>query len=527
MYFIRRDDLNSRRPEPLNRVVILLFPVLLTLAGWIVYHQVRDADFIIYDDGIYVLDNAQVQRGLTLDNLAWSLTANRAHNWHPLTWLSLMLDHELFGLDPGWFHLTNLLLHLAGTLVLLSALYHLTGEYWPGALTAGLFLLHPLNVESVAWVAQRKTVLCGLFIMLTLLAYSHYVRRPSPGTYLPVFIGTALALMAKPMAVTLPVLLLLLDYWPLGRLGKASTGRAKASGLAGKSLAGLILEKIPLVILAAVSSWLTLWAQTRGGAYSALASFEHLPPGLRLLNAVLSYFTYMVKTFWPADLIVFYPHPGANLPPIPAVLAGIGLGLITWLAWRARSRPYLIVGWLWFLVSLAPMIGLIQVSDQAQADRYAYLPLIGLFIMAAWGLKDLAQGRAGRRAVAVLASILILVGLAVLSSNQVRPWRDTKALFIYTLEKSPDNYLAHLCLGIYYKLERRLDLSVSHLKEAVRLQPGYAAARQHLGYALILKGAVEPGLDQLRAALRLNPGSLEVRQVLEQVQAGRIKNRAP
>ncbi|HEY9422309.1 MAG TPA: hypothetical protein VIW92_12900 [Thermoanaerobaculia bacterium] len=377
--------------------------------------------YVLLDDPLYVTGNPQVRQGITREGLAWALTANVANNWHPLTVLSHMLDVEVFGLPAAGHHLTSLLLHLANVLLLFAALQRMTGAAFRSALVAALFAVHPTRVESVAWIAERKDVLSGLFWMLALLAYVHYACRPNPRRYLPVALAMALGLAAKPMVVTLPCVLLLLDFWPLGRRG---WGR-------------LILEKVPLFVLSAASSLVTLRYQE-----TSLAPLEVLPWDLRFANAAVSYATYLGKAFLPRNLAVFYPFP-AEIPAWKVAGASALLLLLTGLAiWRARRSPWLLVGWLWFLGTLVPVIGLVQVGRQAMADRYTYLPFIGLFLAMVWGAAELAQRRASLRPILGTLAVLAILGLAGMTRAQVHHWRDSVTLFRHALKVSRDNPLA-------------------------------------------------------------------------------------
>lgn len=377
--------------------------------------------FVLLDDPLYVTANTKVRQGITYDGLVWALTANVANNWHPLTVLSHMLDVEVFGLAPTGHHLTSLLLHLASVLLLFEALRRMTGSVFRSALVAALFAVHPTRVESVAWVAERKDVLSGLFWMLALLAYVAWVHRPSVGRYLLVALAVTLGLAAKPMVVTLPFLLLLLDLWPLGRRG----------------IGKLILEKIPLFALSAASSVATLLYQK-----TSLAPLEVLPWDLRLANAVVSYATYLGKAFVPRDLAVFYPFP-REIPAWKVAGSVVLLALLTGFAlWRARRSPWLLLGWLWFLGTLVPVIGLVQVGRQAMADRYTYLPYIGLFLAVVWGIGEIVERRAAFRLVLGVLSVLAILGFAGMTRAQARQWRDSVTLFRHALAVTGDNPLA-------------------------------------------------------------------------------------
>jgi len=367
-------------PETRLRLIFLG----LALAVLAVFGRLAACDFVFFDDHVYVIEKAQVLSGLTPDSLWWALTATDAGFWHPLTWISLMIDHELWGLNPGGYHLTNVLLHLGATLLLFAGLRRLTGEVVPSGFVAALFALHPLHVESVAWIAERKDVLSGFFWMLTLLLYARYVERPGWGRYLPVLLSFILGLAAKPMVVTLPMILLLLDVWP-GRRLTAENWRRNRRLVAG--------EKIPMLLLGVVVGMVTVAAEHQVGA---LKTFTEFPLSSRLANAVVAYGFYLYKAVWPAGLAVHYPHPG-TWPSEIVVLSLAVLGAVSFLAvWRFKTAPYLLVGWLWYLVSLLPVSGLIQIGSHAFADRYSYIPLTGVFIAVVWGVGEWAakQGKA-------------------------------------------------------------------------------------------------------------------------------------
>ncbi|NIQ87873.1 MAG: hypothetical protein GWN93_01765, partial [Deltaproteobacteria bacterium] len=394
-----------------------------------------------------------VHKGLTRESFIWAFTTTDEANWHPLTWLSHMVDCQLYGLNPAGHHLTNVLLHSASTVLLFLILLGMTGSRWRSALVAALFALHPLHVESVAWVAERKDVLSTLFWMLTLWAYLAYTKRPERKRYLLIIVAFTLGLMAKPMLVTLPFVLLLLDYWPLKRieLGQSASGLPAAnqpSTIAEKPGAQafrLLLEKTPLFVLTAASSVVTFVVQKSEGAVGAL---EVYPLKIRVANALVSYVSYIIKMIWPQNLAVFYPHPGQSLPMWQAVAAGILLVLISIAVIRAgRRQPYLPVGWLWYLGTLVPVIGLVQVGAQAMADRYTYVPLIGLFIMAAWGVPELMKKWHHRRVALVVSAALVLFALMTCARLQLRHWKNSIALLSHAHAVTAKSYLVHNNLG--------------------------------------------------------------------------------
>jgi Flp pilus assembly protein TadD len=489
--------------------------MFLVLATLTVYWQAGSYEFVNFDDDTYVTENHQVHKGLNRESFIWAFTATDEANWHPLTWLSHMLDIELYGLNPAGHHLTNVFLHSASTVLLFLVLLGMTGSRWCSAFVAALFALHPLHVESVAWVAERKDVLSTLFWMLTLWAYLAYTQRPGARRYLLILLVFALGLMAKPMLVTLPCVLLLLDYWPLERiqLGQAGSSRTALEPSAvipktpRRQAFRLLLEKTPLFVLAAASCVVTFVVQKSGGAVGAL---EVYPIKIRVANALVSYVKYMVKMIWPQNLAVFYPHPGQSLPMWQAAAAGLLLLLISIALIRAgRRQPYLAVGWLWYLGTLVPVIGLVQVGAQAMADRYTYVPLIGLFIMAAWGVPELlAQYRYRRIVLASLATIL-LATFTMVTNLQVRHWRNSLTLFQQAVEVTADNYVAHDSLGNALAQQGMLDQAIVHYRESLRIKPNLVNTHNNLGVALLQKGEINRAMAQYYQALRLKPDSAE------------------
>ena len=425
--------------------------------------------FVNLDDGLYVTGNPWVRKGFTREGLAWVWTANVANNWHPLTVLTHMLDCQLFGLNAAGHHGTSLLLHTANVLLLFAVLRRMTGALGRSAAVAALFAVHPLHVESVAWVAERKDVLSAFFWILAMGAYGRYARQPSSGRYLLVALMMALGLMAKPMVVTLPLVLLLLDVWPLGRLSFEPGW--------GRRLARLVLEKLPLLGLSVISSLVTLKYQT-----TSLVSLEILPWRLRFANAAVSYVTYLGKTLLPRKLAAFYPIQ-FEIDAWKAVAAVFLIAAITALAlWKARRAPYLLVGWLWFLGTLVPVIGLVQVGRQAMADRYTYIPSIGLFLAVSWGVAELARSRS-QRTVLATASVLILLLLAAATLALVRTWADSVTLYRHALAVTQNNWVAHI--GLAKALVSRQDWAgaAEHYRAALALRPGLREARIGLDQA--------------------------------------------
>jgi tetratricopeptide (TPR) repeat protein len=470
--------------------------VVATLAS---YAPLRENDFVLYDDNVYIYENPHLEAGLGTEGVAWAFCGGYEANWIPLTWLSLLLDRDLHGLDPRGYHATNLALHTGASLLLLLALVRMTGAPWRSGFVAAVFALHPLHVESVAWAAERKDALSGLFWMLTLFAYAGYARRPSPLRYAGVFASLALGLMAKPTLVTLPFVLLLLDAWPLGRLREPGSPRAVDPG----RLRRCALEKLPLLPLVAASSLLTLQAQRAGGA---IASLESFPLWVRVANAVRAYAFYAWQALWPRNLAIFYSHPGADVAAGQVLLAALFVLGVSAAAWRLRRRaPYLAVGWLFYLGTLIPMIGLVQVGSAAMADRHTYVPLIGLAIPLAWGAPALLAGwRRGPSALAALALIAVLA-MGVASFRQVGVWRSSETLFEHALRVTGPNPVAHTNLGVEFLRTDRLREAEAHFEAAVRLRPRNADARAGLGSVAARQKRFEQARHHYRLALRLAP----------------------
>jgi protein O-mannosyl-transferase len=456
------------------RTIILC--LLLIMLSMLVFEDVRTHQFV-FDDLGFIVRNSMVKSGLTWNGLTWAFTTKLMGIWHPLTWLSHMLDCQIFGLDPRGPHLINLLLHIINSLLLLLLLQSCTGATWPSFLVAALFAVHPLHVESVAWVAERKDVLSTLFWMLTMWAYVWYVRYPGWKLYLLMVLCFCLGLMAKPMLVTLPLVLLLWDYWPLRRWapgGAAATGQGPTSQESIKpyprlSVGRLVGEKAPLLVPVLLISLVTIYSQE---TEAMVVSLRDMPFTVRISNALVAYVTYLGKTVLPMHLAVFYPHPGKAIPWWEVLGAALGLIALCFLIIRrARSYPYLLVGWLWFLATLVPVIGLLQVGGQAMADRYTYIPLIGLFIMLAWGMADLtARWRCPKFLAPLVAGLMILV-FGTCAWFQVRYWRDAVSLFEHALRVTEENELANLALGeaLFYRGEA--GRALVHFQKVIRLNP--------------------------------------------------------
>jgi protein O-mannosyl-transferase len=459
--------------------------VLLAVATFALYSPAIWHPFIFnYDDDNYVTNNSHVQAGLVWDTASWALRSTEYSNWHPLTWLSHALDSTLYGLNPHGHHLTNVLFHMLNVVLLFLLLARATGATGRSLLMAALFAVHPFNVESVAWIAERKNVLSTFFFLLTLGAYGWYALKPGLKRYFVVAALFVLGLAAKPMVVTLPCVLLLLDFWPLRRIqGWGQLPADAAFAVPQARFSRLVLEKLPLFALAAADGAVTIFAQRSGGAMGLV-----LPLGVRLENAVYAYALYVWKAFWPARLAVFYPHPGAALAVWQIGLAALFVLTVTTLVWRQRfARPYLLTGWLWFLGTLVPVIGLIQVGQQASADRYAYIPLIGIFVMMVWGAADLADHRQLSFRSRARTAAIVLAILVLFTCDQLRYWRSAVDLWAHTVDVTKDNFFAEQNLGAALLASDRYQEALPHFEKAVKLRPFEAGGHLNLGgdFALI------------------------------------------
>jgi len=548
---------------PLDKLQTIIILFLLAAATLAVYWQVLGHDFIAFDDDLYVTENKVVQEGLTWRGIKWAFTTNQAYNWHPLVWISHMLDWQLYQSKPAGHHFTNVLFHIANTLFLFLVFSRMTGSLWRSAFVAALFALHPVHVESVAWVSERKDVLSTFLWILTMWFYVRYVRRPRFGTYLPIMLALALGLMAKQMLVTLPLVLLLLDYWPLERfalgLKKRDLGpKDERKGRFGTaSFSHCFLEKLPLLALSAAASVIVLVVQSKAKLVkSAIA----IPFGYRLGNALVAYAQYIRKMFWPADLGILYPHPETNLPMQQVLAASLLLLCVSIVViWSFRSRRWLAVGWLWYLGTLVPVIGLVQVGLQAMADRYTYVPLIGLFIIIAWGAAELLAKQRYRNIVLATAAMTVLSALTAVTYRQLSYWQNSITLYKHTVGATANNDILHYNLGVLLLKEEKVDEAIKHWREAVRirpeqhtiqkalgnllarvdaaeklfnrgnalaeqgeldeaitcytkslqLRPGYAPAHNNLGNALYLKGRFEQAFTHYTKAVRYDPNLID------------------
>ena len=472
------------RPDVVWPAVIL---IVLCVA---VFAPVRHFGFVEWDDPLYVTDNPRVMAGLTWQNVAWALTTSHEFYWQPLTWISHMLDVELYGLHAGGHHVTSVVIHTATTLLLFGVLRRMTGKAGRSAFVAALFAAHPLHVESVAWVAERKDVLSALFFVLALWAYARYVEKPGAARYLAVVSCYVLGLMSKPMVVTLPVVLLLLDVWPLGRFSKARAGR-------------LVVEKAPFFLIAAASAALTVAGQIGANAMRDLQAF---PPGLRAANAAISYVTYIAKMAWPSGLAAFYPHPTAMpawwvVAGACAILAALTAGAFA----ASRRHPYAITGWLWYIVTLLPVIGLVLVGDQARADRFTYIPLVGLFIVAAWGIPDAVPRWPRRDAVLAAAACAVVLACAVVARAQVGYWESNLSLWTRAAAVTTGNQRAHASLGIELSKAGRLEEAAAQFEQALGIVPGAADLHNYLAELRERQGRDGDALQGYETAVRLKP----------------------
>ena len=545
-----RTAAKGRSAVPRSRATTFGRPDLLILLGlavmtFAIYAQVIGHQFITLDDDAYIRENAMVNRGVTLAGVAWAFTTFDQGNWHPLTWIAHMIDSQLFGMNAGGHLVVNALINVANTLLVFWFLFRTTHARWPSALVAALFALHPLHVESVAWAAERKDTLSTFFGLLSLIAYARYAEARSNSRYAWTAITLALGLLAKPMLVTWPFVMLLLDYWPLRRFDLTSR-----KDVATK-LWPLLREKLPLFATVAASAVITTLAQSHGGA---VRTFQEFPIALRVVNAVVSYAKYLLLTFWPNDLAVYYPYTTAGTPAWQIICAAFLLIGITALCFfQRKSRPYLVVGWLWFLGTLVPVIGIVQVGGQTMADRYFYIPSIGLFIVIAFGLADFARSWRVAPSVRTGIAVAVLLILATLTNAQIHRWTDSFTLFKHTLAVTPPNliiennlgsalsrsglhdeaaahfekaleimpahydallYDALLNMGISRFYQNRLPEAIEYCQSALRLRPDAPKAHDLLGMALAMQGHGEAALDEIRHAAELAPNDADIQKDL-------------
>jgi len=499
------------------RPAVALSAVLL--AGTLgVFWPLRHAAFIEYDDNLYVSENPHLRDGLTWESVRWAVSADltadspNADYWAPLTFLSHLAVAQLFGMAPAAHHLVNVAVHGVNAVLLLLLLRRMTGALWPSAFVAALFAVHPLHVESVAWVSERKDVLSGFFFMLTLLAYARYAERPGVTRYGVVALAFASGLMAKPMLITVPFVLLLLDYWPLGRLSLNGADEGATWREGWRKFWRLAWEKAPLALLSAASGLITYLAARREGA---VYSLEQAPLLSRLEHALVSYAAYLGKMVWPEGLAVLYPYPRAGVPLWQAAGAGLLLAGFSVLAIRQRrKRPYVIVGWLWYLVMLVPVIGLVQAGDQAMADRYTYLPLIGPFLIGGWALSECAATRRRGRVFLAAAGVGLVVGAAVCARAELRYWQNGRVLFERALQVTKENYIADNNLGVALRDEGKRQEALDHFAEAIRIKPDFGIAHNNMGTVLADQGRHDEAMIHFTEAVRLSPNLAQARSNL-------------
>jgi len=483
-----------RSADGKNRWLDFGICILLAVITWLVFGHTLRHDFVNVDDVDYVLKNLEVARGLTIEGIVWAFSHVHAANWHPVTWISHMLDCQFYGLNSGGHHLTNVLLHTATAILLFLVLQQITAARWRSAFVAAIFAIHPLRVESVAWVAERKDVLSGLFFVLTIGAYVRYARRPSAFGYTLVAILFALGLMCKPMLVTAPFVLLLLDYWPLERWGGGNDDRTTFP-----IPRRLVLEKLPLFAMAAASCLATLFAQK-----GAIQPFASISFPSRAFNAFISYAVYLRQLFWPSDLAALYPFPAGSM----AVAGTLSLGLLAGISiviFALRRHRYLVTGWLWYLIMLVPVIGIVQVGIQAHADRYVYLPHIGLYLLLTWTVADLCAGWRYRRLFLSALSFVLLTALAFGARTQASFWQNSQTLWTHTIACTSDNAIAHTNLGQAFYEKGIMDEAMAHYRTALQIDPNQALGHSALGLALLETGRPDESVSHLLRALEINP----------------------
>ena len=490
-----------------QKYVLIVICAALVTATFVAYEPIRHNGFVTYDDDLYVTENTHVNGGITRQSVVWAFTINYdTGNWHPVTWLSHMLDCEIYGLNPLGHHITNLLIHVANSLLLFLLLLKMTGARWRSAFVAAAFALHPIHVESVAWAAERKDVLSGLFWMLTILAYVYYAKRPNVRRYVLVLSAFVMGLMSKPIVVTLPFVLLLLDYWPLGRLMRRQNNNAtvtreqqNASVIYQKaSIRGLLVEKIPMFMLSAVSSVITLVAQKQGGAFVPLESW---PLNTRVINALGCYFNYIVKILYPKGLAVLYPLP-ENTASGAAVLAVIGAAalLVLW----GRKKRWLAVGLLWYLGTLVPVIGLVQVGWQIMADRYTYLPSIGVFIIIAWGSEEIFSNIRYSKVILTAGAVTALIAMVPATRIQVGYWRDSPTLFDRAIDVTKNNFVMYGDYGQFLIKQGQYEQASQYLKKALRIHPTYLPVRGNICVVLLAQNKLDEAISCFTEELREN-----------------------
>jgi tetratricopeptide (TPR) repeat protein len=467
-------------------MVVVLIIVVLTA-----YYQATHHEFISYDDEAYITDNAHIKEGVNCNSIRWAFTSLDVSNWHPVTWISHMIDYSMYGSDPYGHHLSNIILHILNAALLFCLLYFTTKNYWASYFVSALFALHPLHVESVAWAAERKDVLSTFFLMLTLTSYSAYVKKDNRKFYYVAIVLFAVGLMSKPMLVTLPAIMLLWDFWPLERFENSAQVFPK-----------LMREKIPFLLLALLSSAVTYYAQDKGGA---LSSLDATPPLLRTANAFAVYISYLLKTVWPSNLAIIYPLPD-KAPVLQGTIAALSIIVISITAYRAGGKhPYLITGWFWYLISLAPVIGIVQVGLQSMADRYTYVTLIGIFIVIAWGVPELLAHFQYKKEFLSVSATLVLATLTLLTWRQLGYWENSITLFRHAVQVTDNNNIAYRILGNNLARRGQVAEAMVCLSEAVRIKPDDPIAQTDLGVALAEQKSYDAAIVHYVKAIRVNP----------------------
>ncbi len=493
--------------------IVMTFCVILASVTFLVYWPVLQAEFVNYDDIEYVVENRHLQEGPLLKKMGWALSSFYASNWHPLTWWSHLLDIQLFAFSPSGHHAVNILLHIMNACLLFYIFYRMSGNIAAGALVALLFTIHPINVESVAWISERKNVLSTLFWIVAMIFYFFYTQKPMIGRYLAVFLAMLLGLMAKQMLVTLPLVLLLMDYWPLKRVRWPKGQHLLHVRAWNQTVWPLIREKIPLFILSFLGGIVAFLAQQQGGAMKSLSSLTLLQ---RTANAAIAYVKYLGHCFWPMKLAVMYPHPGAKIQAVWAIVSFLFIIFITLIAWFCRKRaPFMIVGWLWFLITLLPVIGLIQIGGQAMADRYAYVPFIGLFLIVSFGWLFLPLKAVIRWS--LVAVVMVFLGMR--TYQQAGVWRNSLTLFKHAVQVTQNNGLAHLNLGVALAEAKQYEPAIYHFQEVVRIEPEDDSGYNNLGYVYLQLNRLDEAercllkaltLDRLNVAAHNNLGKVLV-----------------
>ena len=485
--------------------------LILLVATFFIYSQVQDHNFINFDDDLYITDNLNVQAGLNSESFIWSFTTSHPPYWHPVTWLSHMLDYHFYGSNPKGHYLTNLFLHICSVLIVGIVFFRMTGGFWQSSFIAAMFAFHPLNVEPIAWLAERKNVLSTLFWILTMWAYVSYAEKPTIKRYGLVFLFFTLGLMSKPMLVTLPFALLLLDYWPLKRLSlkKEKNNNTTLVKIISKksNFFKLIAEKIPLFFLSIGLSILTVYFQTINGAVKSL---DLIPLQARLTNSLVSYLEYLGKIAWPSKLSILYPHPENALPVWLGIFCGVVLVSITIISIKLINKaPYLTVGWFWYLGTLLPVIGIVQVGGQAMADRFTYIPQIGIFMIIAWGIPDLVSKWRHKEKVLAVSVVIITLTLMITTWIQVGHWKNSITIFQHAIKvtgkKYPNLAVAHNHLGMALFAEQRNEEAISHYKRAISLSPNYTFAHYNLGNSLFAVKKYKEAIFHYKMAIKLNP----------------------